>query len=124
MLPDVGKLTASGYQEQGNDKKLSEMNEDERGDYYEAHKDDETLFSKTPAPIRVRSSSTMFSLRIPASELTRIAEAAKARGITASELIRRATLAAIEDEDESQRAVAIGTAKAKARELAEALSKL
>jgi hypothetical protein len=106
------------------EKKLHEMNEDERGDYYEAHKDDDTLFSKTPAPIRIRSASTMFSLRIDAGELTRIAEAAKARGTTVSELMRSATLAAIEDEDESQRALAIGTAKEKARELAEALSKL
>lgn len=108
-------------------KKLSEMNEDERGDYYEVHKDDETLFSLTPAPIHVRkgaSVSTMFSLRIDAAELTRIGEAAKARGLTVSELMRRATLAAIEDQDETERVLAIGAAKAKAKELTEALSKL
>jgi hypothetical protein len=108
-------------------KKLSEMTEDERGDYYEAHKDDETLFSSTPAPIRIRrgaKASTMFSLRIPAAELTRIGEAARARGLTVSDFIRKASLAAIEDEDETRRAAALGAAKKKAKELAEALSKL
>jgi hypothetical protein len=108
-------------------KKLHEMTEDERGDYYYEHRDDDSLFSRTPAPIKVRkgtTASTMFSLRIPAGDLTRIAEAAKARGTTVSELMRKATLAAIEDEDETQRELAIGSAKEKARELAEALNKL
>lgn len=107
-------------------KKLNEMTEDERGDYYYAHRDDETLVL-SPAPIKVRrgaSVSTMFSLRIDAAELTRIGEAARARGLTVSELMRKATLAAIEDQDETQRALAIGAAKAKAKELTDALSKL
>lgn len=107
-------------------KQLHEMTEDERGDYYEQHKDDDSLFSKKAAPIRVRpgSVSTMFSLRIPALELTRIAEAARARGMSVSEFMRKASMAAVEDEDEGTRMKAIGAAKVKVKELAEALNKL
>jgi len=107
-------------------KELHQMSEDERAEYYEAHKDEE-LFSPQPVRVRVRrgdGASTMFSLRIPSAELTRIGEAARARGMTVSEFIRKSSLAAAENEDEAERAAAIGAAREKARELSEALSKL
>ena len=107
-------------------KKLHEMTEDERGDYYYEHRDDESIML-SPAPIKMRKRgtvSTMFSLRIPAKELMEIGDAARMRGMTVSEFIRKASLAAAHDEDENDRAVAIGAAKAKAKELAEALSQL
>ena len=109
------------------DKPLHEMNEDERARYYEEHMDDETLFSKKALPLRPRRStgpSTMFSLRMGGDELTKIAEAAKARGVTVSEFIRTASMAAVEDSEGASRAIALGEAKAKAKELAEALSRL
>jgi uncharacterized protein (DUF1778 family) len=107
-------------------KKLHEMTEDERGDYYYEHRDDET-FVLSPVPIKVRRGatvSTMFSLRIPAEELMEIGDAARVRGMSVSEFMRKASLAAAHDEKAADQAVAIGAAKAKARELAEALSKL
>jgi len=109
------------------EKPLHEMSEDERARYYEKHMDDETLFSKTPRATRPRRGSgpsTMFSLRMTGEELTRIAEAARARGMTVSDFIRRASLAAIDDQDAAEKATALGEAKEKARELSEALNRL
>lgn len=109
------------------EKPLHEMSEDERARYYEEHMDDDTLFSKTPRATRPRRGtgpSTMFSLRMTGEELTKIAVAAKERGMTVSDFIRKASMAAVEDDDAASRAVALGEAKEKARELREALSRL
>ena len=58
---------------------------------------------------RVPVSSTMFSLRITAAELTRIVLAAKARGDCASELMRSGTPAAkLEDQEDTENGSALG----------------
>lgn len=108
-------------------KDLNEMTEGERGDFYAEHKDDDSFFSHKAVELpgrRQGTASTMFSLRIPADELKRISAAARARGLSVSEFIRRAALAETDDGESRSRAEALAKARTKARELAETLARL
>lgn len=105
-------------------KKLHEMTETERAEFYEQHQDDDSLFSHEPEAVAIGKTSTTFSLRISGAELTRISAAARTRGMNVSEFIRKASLAAADDEAEESRAITIGEAKQKARDLAETLKRL
>lgn len=90
--------------------------------YFEAHKDDESMWSPVGKKIRVRRGgpSHIFSVRFSPEEMERIDEAAEAQGITMTELIRSAALAAAD----SGQVGALKEIEEKARELTEAVSKL
>jgi hypothetical protein len=77
------------------------LTEAELARFYEKHKDDLSLWVKQPRRIRYRRGegpSTVFSLRLTGDELTRIAQAAHAREMSVSDFIRKATMAAIDEE--------------------------
>jgi hypothetical protein len=91
--------------------------------YFEAHKDDDSMWDwSKPKKIRIRrgSPSHVFSVRFSPEELERIDEAAEAQGITMTELIRSAAIAAAD----SGQIGALKEIEEKARELTEAVSKL
>jgi uncharacterized protein (DUF1778 family) len=69
----------------------------------------------------------VFSLRIGAQELTEISQAAKERGISISDFMRQASLAAVHGELDlkaGKQATILQEVRKKTRELAEALNKL
>jgi hypothetical protein len=108
-------------------KKTTEISPDDDSStlaaYFDAHQDDDSIwdFSK-PRKIRVRRGgpSHTFSVRFSPEEMERLEEAAEAQGITITELIRAAAMAAADD----GRVGALKEIEDKARELTEAVSKL
>ncbi len=90
--------------------------------FFEAHKDEESMWRPVNKKIRVRRGgpSHIFSVRFSAKEMERIDEAAYAQGVTMTELIRSAALAAAENGQVG----ALKEIEEKARELTEAVSKL
>ena len=68
--------------------------DEELAAYYEAHKDDVSLWQSKARKIRVRrgSPSTVFALRLAPEELEQIHSAALSEGTTASAFIRDAAL--------------------------------
>jgi uncharacterized protein (DUF1778 family) len=81
-------------------------------------------------PVRARLAKPVrhvFSLRMSAQEITEIFEAAKQRGMTMSDFMRQASLAAVHGErslEAGQQATALHAVREKARELYEAVEKL
>ncbi len=75
-------------------KKPDEMTEKELAQFYEERKDDESLWEKKPAKIRVRRGgpSTVFSLRLAPEELEELSKVAEANGVNLSDFIRSAAL--------------------------------
>lgn len=71
-----------------------------------------------------KSPRAVYGLRLSPEEFQEYSDAAKARGVTLSEFLRSAARGAIEGEIDTERAAAVGTAREKARELTEALSRL
>ena len=109
------------------DQRSEEMTEAEMARYYEEHKDDMSLWEKKPRSIRSRRGagpSTMFSLRLTGEELTRIAEAARAKEITVSEFIRKATMAVVDGDVSLQETANLDEVRAKARDLAETVDRI
>jgi hypothetical protein len=114
------------------EKSIDEMTESELAKHYEDHIDDDEFweknFSKSSITIpKGTPSSTVFTMRIDPMELHRVFDAANESGLSASEFVRRACLAALEDRDRLKvavRAKAAKEVKKKVKELAEAASKL
>jgi hypothetical protein len=81
-------------------------------------------------PVRARVAKDVrhvFSLRMSAQEITEIFEAAKQRGMTMSDFMRQASLAAVHGERSlaaGRQATALHAVREKARELYEAVEKL
>lgn len=107
--------------------KPQEMTEAELARFYEEHQDDMSLWEKKPRQIRSRRGagpSTIFSLRLTGEELTKIARAAQARDVTVSDFIRRATMAAVENNTLPEESTALDEIREKVRELAETVNRL
>ena len=106
-----------------------EMNEADLARFHEAHADDETLWRKPPRTIRSRRGkgpSVTFSIRLTGEELTRISEAAFARGTNPTDFIRAAALDAVDSPaDKQQRHErAINEVRNKVEELQQAVGRL
>ena len=109
------------------DKSLDDMTEEELALNYEDHKDDISLWAKKPMSIRLRRGqgpSTILSLRLTGEELTAIARAAQASGVTTSEYIRRATMAKVGRHSEPPNPQALDEVRAKLRDLSETIERL
>jgi hypothetical protein len=95
----------------------------------EAVKDTEDAI-KGLRPVKARVAKDVrhvFSVRMTARELTEIAEAARQRGMTISDFMRQASIAAIKGEvaiDAGKHATELHALREKARELYEAVEKL
>jgi hypothetical protein len=81
-------------------------------------------------PVKARVAKDVrhvFSVRMTARELTEIAEAARQRGMTISDFMRQASIAAVKGElaiDAGKHATELHALREKARELYEAVEKL
>jgi hypothetical protein len=78
-------------------------------------------------PVKGRVSKNLsinFAIRLSPAEFEEFSEGAKARGMTLAELMRSSTRAALAGTFDAERASAVGEAKQKIREAAEALSKV
>jgi hypothetical protein len=113
------------------EKTPDEMTEGELARYYEDHMHDDDFWDNfKPSSIKLpegKAPSTVFTMRIDPVELERIARTAHAAGMNASEFVRRACLAAIEDQDRlrlADKAKAAKEVQKKIQELAEAASRL
>ena len=66
-----------------------EMTDEELARYYEERRDDDSLWSEKPVPVKVRKDvGTLFSLRLPAEELEMLRQEADKKGTTVSALLR------------------------------------
>jgi hypothetical protein len=77
-------------------KRLDDMTEAELAEFYQRHKDDDSLWGKVAVPMRRRrrgeGPSTSFAVRLAPDELTELKQAADERGTTLSDFIREASL--------------------------------
>jgi hypothetical protein len=94
----------------------------ELAEFFEKHAGDMSLWETKPKPIRVRRGgpSHTFSVRFAPDELELLDKAADERGITISELIRSAALAAVKDEH----AATLEEVRQKTKDLARTVSRL
>jgi hypothetical protein len=68
--------------------------------------------------------SVSYAIRLSPSEYEEFSQGAKARGMTLADLMRSATRAALAGEIDAEKAAAVAEVRAKAREIAEAASRL
>ena len=88
-------------------KEVDALNDAELASYFEAHKDDVSIWESAPTKIRVRRGgpSTIFSLRLSPKELEELQAAASVRGRNLSDFIRSAALAASRSDDSKDEAI-------------------
>ena len=76
--------------------RLDRLTERELAEFYEQHKDDDSLWSETAVPMRRRrrgaGPSTSFAVRLAPEELMELKDAADEKGTTLSDFIREAAL--------------------------------
>ena len=77
------------------------LTDEELARYYQERRDDESLWSQTPAPVTIRKEGgTLFSLRLPADELEVFRQQAEKRGTTVSALLRDGARLLLQQDDQ------------------------